>query len=320
MVKKSLFFVVLALFGVVLSARFGIVQAMQDGAAVVQGAMLYDRWFTVLNTQPPAEDMPLWEQQTTNTRSGEDTWRCVSCHGWDYQGRDGAYRYGSNRTGFPGVFAAREDSPDTIIAALKGANNPQHDFSAYLDDASMNALAAFMTTALIDDNEFIDPQTLAVKGGDAAHGEQLYTESCASCHGEDGTEMTFRFEGRDAWMGTLAALDPWRFLHRTRFGNPGTPMPVGYELGWTPQDGRDVLLYVRSLPSGLESEGVAPSMEGREDQGDLTPGGPVGGFFGGILTALGAVATAVGFAVIIGGFLVGVIFLIVWLIRGSNKG
>lgn len=320
MVRRSLdwVFLALSLVVVVVSFRGASAAQDQDDDAIIRGAMLYDRWYTVLEQDAPEGDMPLWETQTTNTASGPDTWRCVSCHGWDYQGRDGAYRYGANYTGFPGVYHARDKSPDEIVASLQGQGNPQHDFSQYMNEASMNDLAIFITQALIDDNEYIDPQTLEIKGGDAQHGKQLYTQSCAECHGEDGKKIEFRFEGRQAWLGTLAQLDPWRFLHKTRFGTPGTAMTIGYKLGWTPQDGRDVLLYARSFPNNLEFVVPPPSMEG-EEASNQDLGGPAKSIFGGVLTALGAVATALGFAVMIGGLLVGIIFLVVWLVRGQNK-
>jgi len=86
--------------------------------------------------------MPIWSRQTTNTLSGQDTWRCVTCHGWDYQGKDGAYRSGSNYTGFPSVYKQVQDmSEDEIVAHLKGSKDLSHDFSAYIDDASLNDLA-----------------------------------------------------------------------------------------------------------------------------------------------------------------------------------
>lgn len=311
--------VTLGIFGVCLQGVQAKSLAVQEDESIIHGAMLYDQWYVVLGVDAPPGNMPLWDRQTNNTRSGPDTWRCVSCHGWDYQGRDGAYRYGSNYTGFPGVFSAREKQPDEIMAALKGANNPDHDFSAYLDDAAITDLTNFITQALIDDNEFIDPQTLQIKGGDQAHGEELYTQSCAKCHGTDGKTIAFRFEGRDASLGTLATLDPWRFLHKTRYGKPGTEMTVGAELGWTPQDGRDVVLYARSLPTGLEAQAQEPSMEGQMPDTVQQPGGPATSILAGILTALGAVATGLGFAIMIGGVLVGVILLIVWLIRGQKS-
>ena len=146
---------------------------LQSEANIVRGAMLYDNWFAALGVDAPAGNMPIWARQTTNTRSGEDTWRCVSCHGWDYLGKDGAYHTGSgNYTGFPGLFSAEGGkSVDELVAILKGSLDPEHDFSSYLDDASLNDLAGFLNSALIDDSLYIDAQTLSVKDGDAAQGE-----------------------------------------------------------------------------------------------------------------------------------------------------
>lgn len=296
-------------------------RSVQEQGSVTRGAKLYDNWYATLGVTPPSGNMPIWGRQTTNTRSGAETWRCVSCHGWDYQGKDGAYRQGSGRyTGFPGVVAAAQSkSAEELVSILKGSADPEHDFSAYLDDASLNDLAVFLKTALIDDTQYIDLQTLRVKGGDVGHGGQLYNAQCARCHGEDGAKITFRFEGRDATLGTLAVVDPWRFLHKTRFGTPGTDMVVGFDLGWTPQDGRDVLLYAQSLPSGLVTEQQGGALGELPAETQARPGGPATSFLTGILTALGAVATGVGFAVMLGVFLVGVLFVIVWLVRGSGK-
>ena len=210
-------------------------------------------------------------------------------------------------------------SAEDLVKVLKGSKDPEHDFSKYLDDASLNDLAGFMKTDLMDDSQYIDPQTLSVNGGDAAHGKTLFDAQCANCHGDDGTTIEFRFEGRDATLGTLAMVDPWRFLHKTRFGTPGTAMVIGYDLGWTAQDGRDVLLYAQSLPTGLEVEPQGRrSWSGREGQTGQ-PGGPAQSIFTGILTALGAIFTGLGFAVVLGLFLIGVIFVVVWLVRGKSK-
>lgn len=295
-------------------------QSAQAQANITRGAMLYDKWYAVLGADAPAGNMPIWGRQTTNTLSGPDTWRCVSCHGWDYQGKDGAYRSGSgNFTGFPGVYTpAQTLSADDLVKVLKGSMDAEHDFSKYLDDASLNDLAGFMKSSLVDDNQYIDPQTLSVKDGDAAHGKQLFDGQCAKCHGADGEKIEFRFQGRDATLGTLAVVDPWRFLHKTRFGTPGTNMVIGYDLGWEAQDGRDVLLYAQSLPSGLEAEPQEPSLNGREGQ-PAQPGGPAQSIFTGILTALGAIFTGLGFAAVLGISLAFVLLVIVWLVRGKSK-
>ena len=52
---------------------------------IPRGGALYDNWMSVVGQQPPANNNPIWSRQTNNTLSGPDTWRCISCHGWDYQ-------------------------------------------------------------------------------------------------------------------------------------------------------------------------------------------------------------------------------------------
>ncbi|HZW04476.1 MAG TPA: c-type cytochrome, partial [Anaerolineaceae bacterium] len=290
----SIAVLVLAVFGTA-SRPLSAQRLAQEEDPVVRGARLYDDWMEVLGEQAPAGDHPIWERQTANTRSGPDTWRCVSCHGWDYQGAEGANASGPNFTGFPGVFQTQDWSDEEIADALDAGLDEAHDFVPPLTEADVSAVAAFLQEGLIDDNEFIDPVSRTVIEGDAAAGEERYGEACASCHGEDGTELTFRYEGQDVSLGTVAVQDPWRFLHRTRFGVARAPeMPVGYELGWTPQDGRDVLAFAQGLPTGFEGLGSTPSFEDGQAPGG-EPGGPAQNLVTGILTAIGAMVTSLGF-------------------------
>src|SRR3989338_3803714 len=75
-------------------------------ATIALGGKLYDNWMKTAGVATPEGNSPLWAGQTTNTRTGKDTWRCKECHGWDYKGKDGAYSKGSHLTGFPGVYGA----------------------------------------------------------------------------------------------------------------------------------------------------------------------------------------------------------------------
>ena len=291
-------------------------QAVQD---VSRGAALYDDWISVLGGSAPAGNMPLWSQQSTNTRSGADTWRCVECHGWDYRGVDGAYASGTHQTGFPGVFdAAGQLNQAQLVDVLKGGQNPDHDFSAYLDDASLTQLALFLDTALIDTGQFINSQTHRVIDGDAAHGKEFFDSTCSTCHGPDGRQIVFRYEGADAYLGTLANTDPWRFLHKTRYGTPGTAMVVGHDIGWTEQDGRDVLLYAQGFPTGGEAAVLTPVIGPEGPQQPKPQGGPASNFLTGILTALGAMFASLGFAVLLLAVLVGVILLLVYVVSKRN--
>ena len=94
-------------------------------------------------------------------------------------------------------------------------------------------------------------------------------------------------------------------------------MVIGVNLGWTVEEGRDVLLYAQTLPTGLESSGTPSIGEQTPGSGDQ-PGGPASNIFTGILTALGAMATGLGFAIILGLVLIGIIFLVVWVLRGRK--
>lgn len=293
------------------SARHIEPQAADD---ITVGAQLYDRWYAALGKEVPAGNHPIWERQTTNTRSGADTWRCAECHGWDYKGSEGAYASGSHKTGFPNVMKLAGDmSTEDIVGHLKGSKDPSHDFSAYMDDASLQKLAAFLKEGLIDDSQYIDTVTLKVKDGDAANGKQLFDSVCAACHGADGQLIVFRSEGVNETLGAVANRDPYRFLHRTRFGVAGTEMPIGRSLGWTPKDGVDVLAYAQTLPTGGEQEPVVNAGESSETSPAL--GGPGQGLAGGIVTGILAFLGTFGISAF---FLSGLVILaavVVWALR-----
>jgi len=215
--------------------------------SVVAGGLLYDKWWTAAEVDEPAGDQPLWATQATNERSGADTWRCKECHGWDYKGADGAYGSGSHFTGFGGVFAAQSSAVDILIAWLDGTTNADHDFSA-MGDAAIANLAAFLNEGLVDVSPYIDEDKAAV-GGDSANGEALYGSACAVCHGDDGRDLNFGDDEEPEYVGTIAADNPWEFIHKVRAGQPGTRMPSAIDLGWSLQEVIDLLSYTQTLPT-----------------------------------------------------------------------
>lgn len=318
--KTGFFALLLFLVGLVLFLVSGV-RAQEGGSQedIIRGALLYDSWFATLGVDAPPGDMPIWSRQTTNTRSGPDTWRCVECHGWDYRGALGAYRSGSHYTGFPDVMLMTANmTEEDILAHLRGQSDPAHDFSPYLDETSLRQLAAFLKYGVIDDSQYIDYTSLKVIGGDVAHGKQLYEAACASCHGEDGKKIVFRTEGVNEYLGTVAQRDPWRFLHRTRFGVAGIEkMPVGIRLGWTPADGRDVLAYAQTLPTGLESEAPSPASETARPAQQI--GGPPATWWSGLLTGLAAFVGTFGSALVFAALFLLAGFLVVTLLRKRTK-
>jgi Cytochrome C oxidase, cbb3-type, subunit III len=282
---------------------------------MIQGAILYDRWYSALGQQAPEGDMPIWDRQSTNSRTGPDTWRCVECHGWDYKGSQGAYNSGSHFTGFPNISALVPNLPEQeIVDHLKGSKDPAHDFSSYMDDASLGRLALFLKFGLIDDDQYIDDVSLKVIGGDQERGKALYEQVCANCHGMDGKLIVFRTEGVDEDLGSVANRDPWRFLHRTRFGVAGVDMPVGAKLGWSAEDGRDVLAYVQTLPVGV----IPPTTE--PASANETPQSPIGGppsnsILAGMVTGIGSILLVCLGSVVFLGLLVGLGALVVSALR-----
>jgi len=132
----------------------------------IQGGLMYDNWMTVIGVDTPEGDHPLWKLQTTNTRTGTDTWRCKECHGWDYKGAEGAYGSGSHQTGFKGLMGAVSMPEEDLLAALNGTKNPSHDFSPYMQEDQLKALVAFLKQGVTDTAQYINADK-TVNGGDA---------------------------------------------------------------------------------------------------------------------------------------------------------
>ena len=127
-----------------------LLAACQPNQTLSRGGQLYDKWWSVTETEPPEFDQPMWSTQSTNERSGSDTWRCKECHGWDYLGADGAYGAGSHFTGFTSVLNAKDKTEKEIVAILSGETNPDHDFSTVLTADELKALANFVLEGTLD--------------------------------------------------------------------------------------------------------------------------------------------------------------------------
>jgi len=195
-----------------------------DATSLATGGQLYDKWWKVADgATEPTTDQALMSTQTTNTRTGADSWRCKECHGWDYQGVDGAYGSGSHMSGFSGVYEAVSLGVEEVKSILSGGSNADHDFSGVIDDDSLTTLAEFISNGgVIDISVHIDLETKEVIDGDSANaiGEAL---------------------------GELANGNPWETLHKIRFGQPASAMPSAVDSGWTLKEALDVLAYAQTL-------------------------------------------------------------------------
>jgi len=221
-------------------------QTLPQDASLNQGGKLYDTWWEVLGLEAPEGDQPLWASQTTNTRSGVDTWRCKECHGWDYSGAEGAYGSGSHFTGFQGVLGASDMTAEEVAAWLDGSANPSHDFSV-MGEAGMQALVTFLREETYAASAYIGADKTAV--GDPAAGKSMWDGTCSICHGIDGRTMNFGSAEEPEFVGTIARDNPWEFIHKAAFGQPGAPMPSGLRLGWSLDEIADLLAFAQTLPS-----------------------------------------------------------------------
>lgn len=205
------------------------------------GGRLYDMWWAVLFTEPPSGDHPAYPQSAG--ASGAETWRCVTCHGWDYEGRNGSLSAGPLVTGIKGIDGMAGADPDAIAAIIR---DDTHGFSETLiPERALRALALFVSKGQIDSGRLIDRPTRSVKG-DAGRGRKVFQNVCAICHDYDGRAwITGDADGNDT-LGGITTANPWRGLHKVMNGQTYADMPAmrAFDLEVV----LDVLAYVQTLP------------------------------------------------------------------------
>ena len=222
-----------------------------QNADMVRGGLLYDKWWTINSgTEPTTDFDPIWSSQTTNARTGADSWRCKECHGWDYVGKDGRYSSGSHYTGFDGVWTVRGYDKTILFDSILDENG-DHDLSAVLSEQDALDLTKFIVDGLVNMSLYIDASGNAT--GDTTSGETLYNANCATCHGTDG--LTLDFKSTTAGIQGvrwLADDNPHETLHKIRWGHPGSvpELPSMVENGLTAQQTGNILAHAQTLPGG----------------------------------------------------------------------
>ena len=168
----------------------------------------------------------------------DTNWRCKECHGWDYMGKDGAYKSGKHATGIKGITAYRDADIATIVAILKNGDHGYTD--AMMDAQDFEDLARFVSLGQVDMDQHIDRDTKKVRG-DSAKGEPIYNTVCAKCHGQDGKKIK---DGEP--LGEVAQTNPWETYHKIRNGQPDEEMPALRV--FDNQILLDILAYLQTLP------------------------------------------------------------------------
>lgn len=93
-----------------------------------------------------------------------------------------------------------------------------------MEEQDLADLAVFIKERTVDTAEFIDGE--GGFRGDADSGQEAF-DTCATCHGEDGlNNPPVGAEGEfEDFPGFIANDNPHEFLHKVRFGQPGSEMP-----------------------------------------------------------------------------------------------
>lgn len=213
------------------------VAAETDAGQIARGGRLYDKWYAETKAPAPEGNHVSWPASNTD-KSGADTFRCKSCHGWDLLGSAGAYSKGSWFTGIKGVKDAAGKDPVEIVDILK---SDVHGFGGSIADQDLMALAMFVSKGQVDMDPYIDRATKKATG-DAAEGARLYESVCTGCHGADGKGVP-----NSPALGGLAVDNPWEIMHKISFGQPAEAMPAMWVFG--PKVAGDLLAYLQTLPA-----------------------------------------------------------------------
>lgn len=245
MLKRTLIASSIALLGIAVVActASNTAPEMAGANSILRGGLLYDNWFSTLGVAKPSATHALWPASNTK-KKGNVTWRCKSCHGWEYMGKDGAYASGSYKSGITGIRAFDGAEPAAVVAILRGKD---HGFTkAMISDAELDNLAAFVSRGQFELDKYID-RASKKSNGDSARGKPLYDSVCANCHGADGKDMNFKTADKPEYLGTLANGNPWETINKIRHGQPDSQMPA---LGNFPmKDINDILAYAQTLPT-----------------------------------------------------------------------
>ncbi|MEO5372874.1 MAG: hypothetical protein H7840_01200 [Alphaproteobacteria bacterium] len=213
--------------------------AVEYSASVLRGGRLYDNWALEIHKKAPKQAHPAYPAEGKFAHAPQQNWRCAECHGWDYEGRDGAFsKENEHFTGIKGIRGMVGADPAKVVALLK---DKSHGYDEFLEDADLQDLAAFVSKGQVEVAQYIDRKTTLSRGNRKRHAA-FFETVCINCHGRDGTEMRQTMP-----LGRFARENPYETLHKVFFGHPGAKMPSSVVLGTELVS--DTVAYLQELPS-----------------------------------------------------------------------
>jgi thiosulfate dehydrogenase len=222
----------------------GMPEVPSESWTLAAGGRIYDNWWDALDRDAPEGTNPAYPTDINTDQSGEGTWRCKECHGWDYLGAEGIYSDGSHFTGIMGINGAIGRDVTEIAALLRDENHPYTP--EMISDDEMLRVAAFVSRGQVDMRSFMDMETRSVNAGDPDRGRDIYQTTCAACHGFDGRLLDWGEGDEHNYVGTEAVEVPDEVMHKILNAHTGVQM---INLRAFPlSDAISVLAYAATLP------------------------------------------------------------------------
>lgn len=176
------------------------------------GGKLYDDSWTILDQPRPEDRNPALAAAASV--AVRDTWRCATCHGWDYSGAE------LDGKTFPGLTSLAGADPDSIKERIL---DPEHPFPTdQLPELAADLLALFVSNGLYERNALLDESGQAL--GNPEFGRDIYEGACMNCHQLDGRRFLRGERGDRSSLGWVARNRPEQALHKIINGVPAAEM------------------------------------------------------------------------------------------------
>ncbi len=197
------------------------------------GGKLYDDIWTVTELTAPDGANPAYPPDPNV--SEYDTWRCVSCHGWDYRGSEG--ERGSVVSGLvaPSLTSLIGEDPRLIADKITSETHPFPGRD--LPDLAAELLSAFISSG--------QRSLSAFSGGNPDYGRAIFEGACINCHQIDGLRYLRGEPGDKSSLGWLVRNRPEQSLHKILNGVPAQEMLALQFLA--DQQVADLLAYLATL-------------------------------------------------------------------------
>lgn len=195
-------------------------------SSIARGGRLYSDWMVELEERAPMVANPAYHGIKITEKDSADSWRCVSCHGWNYKGANGV----------KGILQKNGEAPLNIVKILKDKN---HVYQTFLEKRDLHDLAGFVSKGLVHMDQMVDAKTRKAKVSGLKQ-RPFFETVCAMCHGAEGQSLA------GISLGRIAREAPYLTLHSIFNGHPGAVMPSlrGFENVALVE----LLAYMQTLP------------------------------------------------------------------------